>query len=38
MTEICDALPLGPWVLLQRARHLVPLEQPARVAEAILAD
>ncbi len=38
MTEICDALPLGRWVLLQRARHLVPLEQPARVAEAILAD
>jgi len=38
MTEISAALPLGRWVLLQGARHLVPLEQPARVAEAILAD
>ncbi|MDT7649271.1 MAG: 3-oxoadipate enol-lactonase [Pseudonocardiales bacterium] len=37
MTEIYEALPFGRWVLLQGARHLVPLEQPARVAEAILA-
>lgn len=36
MAEICAALPLGRWVLLQGARHLVPLEQPARVADAIL--
>jgi 3-oxoadipate enol-lactonase len=38
MAEIRAALPLGRWVLLQGARHLVPLEQPARVAEVILAD
>lgn len=38
MSEICGALPLGRWVLLPGARHLVPLEHPARVAEAILAD
>jgi 3-oxoadipate enol-lactonase len=38
MIEICTALPLGRWVLLTGARHLVPLEHPARVAEAILAD
>lgn len=38
MTEICAALPFGRWVLLQGARHLVPLEQPARVAAAILTD
>jgi 3-oxoadipate enol-lactonase len=36
MTEICTALPLGHWTLLDGARHLVPLEQPDRVAEAIL--
>jgi 3-oxoadipate enol-lactonase len=38
MREICEALPLGCWVLLSGARHLVPLEQPARVAGAILTD
>ena len=36
MSKISAALPLGRWVLLQGARHLVPLDQPARVAEAIL--
>jgi pimeloyl-ACP methyl ester carboxylesterase len=38
MTEICAALPLGRWVLLQSARHLVPIEHPAAVAAAIFAD
>jgi 3-oxoadipate enol-lactonase len=38
MTEICAALPLGRWVLLQNARHLVPIEHPAAVAAAILGD
>jgi 3-oxoadipate enol-lactonase len=38
MTEICSALPLGRWVLVPGARHLVPLEHPAHTAEAILAN
>jgi 3-oxoadipate enol-lactonase len=38
MIELCAALAHGRWVLLRGARHLVPLEQPDRVAEAILAD
>ena len=38
MTEMCAALPLGRWVLLQGAWHLVPVERPDRVAAAILAD
>jgi 3-oxoadipate enol-lactonase len=36
MSKICAALPHGRWTLLDAARHLVPLEQPDRVAEAIL--
>ncbi len=38
MAEIHARLPLGRWVLLRGARHLVPLEHPAPVAEAIRAD
>jgi pimeloyl-ACP methyl ester carboxylesterase len=38
MIEICAVLPLGRWVPLTEARHLVPIEHPSRVAEAILAD
>ncbi len=38
MTEICNALPVGRWILLRGAGHLVPLEQPTRAAELILAE
>ena len=38
MAEMHARLPLGHWRLLRGARHLVPLEHPDLVAEAILAD